>query len=176
MSAATLLETAAVARAGDQSSSIQEWLTFRLGEEEYGIDILSVQEIRTCEKPTRIANMPDFIKGVVDLRGIIVPILDLRMTLGMPSSRYDATTVTIVLNIHGRTVGAVVDAVSDVLELGADHVKPLPALSSSLNAEFITGIGSLTHDGRERMLLLLDLAALFRDLQGGRGDGSAVSV
>jgi len=107
-----------------------EYLTFRLGGEEYGIDILRVQEIRSYEQPTRIANAPHFIKGVVNLRGVIVPIVDLRLKLGCESAEYNGFTVVIVLNVRGRVVGAVVDSVSDVLELGADHIKPAPPAST----------------------------------------------
>ena len=94
-----------------------EYLTFRLGGEEYGIDILRVQEIRSYEPPTRIANAPSFIKGVVNLRGVIVPIIDLRVKLGCETIEYNAFTVVVVLNVKGRVVGAVVDSVSDVLAL-----------------------------------------------------------
>jgi purine-binding chemotaxis protein CheW len=104
-----------------------EFLTFRLGAEEYGIDILRVQEIRSYEQPTRIANSPDFIKGVVNLRGVIVPIIDLRLKLGCDTAEYNTFTVVVVLNVRGRVVGAVVDSVSDVLELGKDHIKPRPS-------------------------------------------------
>jgi purine-binding chemotaxis protein CheW len=103
-----------------------EFLTFRLGGEEYGIDILRVQEIRSYEQPTRIANAPHFIKGVVNLRGVIVPIIDLRLKLGCDTAEYNAFTVVIVLNVKGRVVGAVVDSVSDVLHqarvLAGGHV------------------------------------------------------
>src|SRR5689334_15386630 len=108
-----------------------EFLTFRLGAEEYGIDILRVQEIRSYEPPTRIANSPVFLKGVVNLRGVIVPIVDLRLKLGCESADYNGFTVVIVLNVRGRVVGAVVDSVSDVLELGKGEIKPAPELNSS---------------------------------------------
>src|SRR5262245_53933128 len=104
-----------------------EFLTFRLGAEEYGIDILRVQEIRSYEAPTRIANAPAFIKGVVNLRGVIVPIVDLRLKLGCESAEYNHFTVVIVLNVRGRVVGAVVDSVSDVLELNGEQIRPAPA-------------------------------------------------
>ena len=133
-----------------------EFLTFRLGAEEYGIDILRVQEIRSYEQPTRIANSPAFIKGVVNLRGVIVPIIDLRLKLGCESAEYNAFTVVIVLNVRGRVVGAVVDSVSDVLELEAQHVKPAPEVSTGAEARFITGIGSVG----DRMLILTDIEAL----------------
>jgi purine-binding chemotaxis protein CheW len=132
-----------------------EFLTFRLGAEEYGIDILRVQEIRSYEPPTRIANAPAFIKGVVNLRGVIVPIVDLRVKLGCDTVEYNEFTVVIVLNVAGRVVGAVVDSVSDVLELSQDCVKPAPELASSVDTSFITGIGNVG----ERMLILMDIEA-----------------
>ncbi|HWP19227.1 MAG TPA: chemotaxis protein CheW [Burkholderiaceae bacterium] len=134
----------------------QEYLTFRLGREEYGIDILRVQEIRGYEEPTRIANAPPFIKGVVNLRGVIVPIVDLRMRFGCEQVEYNGFTVSIILNVKGRVVGAVVDAVSDVMELPAEAVKPAPELSSAVDAKFITGLGQVG----DRMLILLDIESL----------------
>jgi purine-binding chemotaxis protein CheW len=133
---------AAVA-SGRAAARSGEYLTFRLGGEEYGIDILRVQEIRSYEPPTRIANAPHFIKGVVNLRGVIVPIVDLRLKLGCDTAEYNGFTVVIVLNVRGRVVGAVVDSVSDVLELAADHIKPAPELASGIDSGFITGIGSI---------------------------------
>jgi purine-binding chemotaxis protein CheW len=148
-----------------------EFLTFRLGEEEYGIDILRVQEIRSYEQPTRIANAPAFIKGVVNLRGVIVPIVDLRMKLGCAAAEYNTFTVVIVLNVKGRVVGAVVDSVSDVLELSADSIKPAPELSSAVDSGFITGIGAVKNgngdDAAERMLILMDIEALMASADMG---------
>ena len=148
-----------------------EFLTFRLGAEEYGIDILRVQEIRSYEQPTRIANAPDFIKGVVNLRGVIVPIIDLRLKLGCETAEYNTFTVVVVLNVRGRVVGAVVDSVSDVLELGKDHIKAAPELNSSVDASFITGIGSIkTGQGEkdpERMLILMDIEGLMSSADMG---------
>jgi len=140
-----------------------EFLTFRLGGEEYGIDILRVQEIRSYEQPTRIANAPHFIKGVVNLRGVIVPIIDLRLKLGCDSAEYNAFTVVIVLNVKGRVVGAVVDSVSDVLELTRDHIKPAPELHSNVDGHFITGIGSVG----DRMLILMDIEGLMSSADMG---------
>ncbi len=140
-----------------------EFLTFRLGGEEYGIDILRVQEIRSYEQPTRIANAPGFIKGVVNLRGVIVPIIDLRLKLGCETAEYNAFTVVIVLNVRGRVVGAVVDSVSDVLELSRDHIKPAPELQSNVEANFITGIGSVG----DRMLILMDIEGLMSSADMG---------
>jgi purine-binding chemotaxis protein CheW len=133
-----------------------EYLTFRLGAEEYGIDILKVQEIRSYEPPTRIANAPAFIKGVVNLRGVIVPIVDLRVKLACDSVEYNGFTVVIVLNVRGRVVGAVVDSVSDVLELAADAIKAAPEMHTAVDTGFITGIGSIN----DRMLILMDIEAL----------------
>lgn len=140
-----------------------EFLTFRLGAEEYGIDILKVQEIRSYEQPTRIANSPSFIKGVVNLRGVIVPIVDLRLKLSCESAEYNGFTVVIVLNVKGRIVGAVVDSVSDVLELGRDSIKPAPEMNSSVDTGFITGIGSVN----DRMLILMDIEALMSSADMG---------
>lgn len=140
-----------------------EFLTFRLGEEEYGIDILRVQEIRSYEQPTRIANAPSFIKGVVNLRGVIVPIVDLRLKLGCASAEYNGFTVVIVLNVRGRVVGAVVDSVSDVMELTRDHIKPAPEMNTTVDTSFITGIGSVG----DRMLILMDIEALMSSADMG---------
>ena len=157
------------ARAATQAGG--EFLTFRLGEEEYGIDILRVQEIRSYEQPTRIANAPAFIKGVVNLRGVIVPIVDLRMKLGCAAAEYNTFTVVIVLNVKGRVVGAVVDSVSDVLELSSDTIKPAPELSSAVDSGFITGIGAVKNgsgdDATVRMLILMDIEALMASADMG---------
>ena len=149
-----------------------EFLTFRLGAEEYGIDILRVQEIRSYEQPTRIANAPSFIKGVVNLRGVIVPIIDLRLKLGCDTAEYNAFTVVVVLNVRGRVVGAVVDSVSDVLELSKEEIKPSPQLNSSVDASFITGIGTVKGAEKEakdaeRMLILMDIEGLMSSADMG---------
>ena len=149
-----------------------EFLTFRLGAEEYGIDILRVQEIRSYEQPTRIANAPEFIKGVVNLRGVIVPIIDLRLKLGCESAEYNTFTVVIVLNVKGRVVGAVVDSVSDVLELSRDTIKPAPEMSSAVDAGFITGIGAVKNSDAERMLILMDIESLMASAEMGLIDQS----
>ena len=146
-----------------------EFLTFRLGAEEYGIDILRVQEIRSYEAPTRIANAPAFIKGVVNLRGVIVPIVDLRLKLGCANAEYNSFTVVIVLNVKGRVVGAVVDSVSDVLELQGEQVKPAPEMNSSVDVSFITGIGSVG----ERMLILMDIEGLMSSADMGLIEATA---
>lgn len=155
------------ARSALASQSGNEFLTFRLGAEEYGIDILKVQEIRSYEPPTRIANSPQFVKGVVNLRGVIVPIVDLRLKLACEKAEYNSFTVVIVLNVKGRVVGAVVDSVSDVLELSADSIKPAPEMASAVETSFITGISSVN----DRMLIMMDIEALMASAEMGLMDG-----
>jgi purine-binding chemotaxis protein CheW len=165
-----MTDAAVVARHEAARTAVQvggEFLTFRLGGEEYGIDILKVQEIRSYEQPTRIANAPSFIKGVVNLRGVIVPIVDLRLKLGCETAEYSALTVVIVLNVKGRVVGAVVDSVSDVLELAKDAIKPAPEMTSAVDAGFITGIGSVTTGDVQRMLILMDIEGLMASADMG---------
>ena len=158
----------AAAAGAARTARAGEYLTFRLGAEEYGIDILRVQEIRSYEPPTRIANAPSFIKGVVNLRGVIVPIVDLRLKLGCDTAEYNGFTVVIVLNVHGRVVGAVVDSVSDVLELADDLIKPAPEMNTTVDTSFITGIASVG----ERMLILMDIDALMSSADMGLMDSS----
>jgi purine-binding chemotaxis protein CheW len=149
-----------------------EFLSFRLGEEEYGIDILRVQEIRSYEAPTRIANAPSFIKGVVNLRGVIVPIVDLRLRLGCPSAEYTDFTVVIVLNVRGRVIGVVVDSVSDVLALGGDDIKPAPEMHSSVDAGCIMGIGCVKSGDVQRMLILTDIETMMSGADMGLLDSA----
>ena len=134
----------------------REFLSFTLGQESYAIDILKVQEIRGFETPTRIANTPDFIKGVINLRGHIVPIVDLRLKLGMDEARYDSTTVVIILNILKRVVGMVVDGVSDVVALAPGSIKPAPELGASLDTRYILGLATLG----DQLLILVDIERL----------------
>ncbi len=140
-----------------QTAMPREYLSFKLGAEEYGIDILKVQEIRGYEQPTRIANAPHFIKGVVNLRGVIVPIVDMRLRFDLPDVKYDSFTVVIILNVAHRTVGMVVDSVSDVLELPANQIKPAPEFNGAIDAAYITGLGTIKHGDDERMLILMDI-------------------
>lgn len=140
----------------DATARPREYLTFRLGEEEYGIDILKVQEIRGYEQPTRIANAPHFVKGVVNLRGVIVPIVDLRLKFGLVSAEYNDFTVVIILNLGSRVVGAVVDSVSDVMELSSEQIREAPEIDSGVDATYITGLGTLN----DRMLILLAIDRL----------------
>ena len=159
---------AQAAAAAPQASVGGEFLTFRLGAEEYGIDILRVQEIRSYEQPTRIANAPAFLKGVVNLRGVIVPIVDLRVKFGCESVEFNSFTVVIVLNVKGRVLGAVVDSVSDVMELSGDLVKPAPDISAAVDTSYITGIANVG----ERMLILTDIEALMSSDEMGLLDSA----
>jgi purine-binding chemotaxis protein CheW len=136
---------------------LKEFLTFRLGAESYGIDILKVQEIRGYEQPTTIANAPPFIKGVINLRGVIVPILDLRVKFRLPETQYDEFTVVIILNVASRVVGVVVDSVSDVLSLDPDAIRPTPEFASNtFDTKYITGLANLD----ENLLIMLDIEKL----------------
>jgi purine-binding chemotaxis protein CheW len=137
--------------------SASEFLTFRLGPESYGIEILKVQEIRSHETPTAIANAPAFIKGVINLRGVIVPILDLRIRFGLAEARYDDFTVVVILNVAGRLAGVVVDSVSDVLALAGDAIRPTPEFASAtFDTKYITGLGTVG----DQMIILLDIEKL----------------
>jgi purine-binding chemotaxis protein CheW len=141
----------------------RELLTFTLGNEEYGIDILKVQEIRGYDTVTTIANAPEFIKGVINLRGIIVPIVDMRIKFKLGNVTYNETTVVIILNIAKRVVGMVVDGVSDVTRLKQDEIKPAPEFGSSLDTQYLLGLGTLG----ERMIILVDIERLMssRDME-----------
>jgi purine-binding chemotaxis protein CheW len=135
---------------------VRELLTFTLGSENYAIDILKVQEIRGYEVPTRIANTPDFIKGVINLRGHIVPIVDLRLKLRIGEARYDGSTVVIILNILKRVVGVVVDGVSDVVSLPAEAIKAAPEFGGTLDTQYIFGLATVGED----LLILVDIEKL----------------
>ena len=137
-------------------TALREFLAFKLGGEDYGIDILRVQEIRSYEKPTRIAGTPECVKGVINLRGVIVPIVDLRIKLRMDSVHYDAFTVVIVLNIGRRVMGVVVDAVSDVITLQGEQLRPPPPFSAGLAGDHLLALAAVD----ERMLILVDIDKL----------------
>ena len=140
----------------DEHGLAQEYLTFTLGPEEYAVDILKVQEIRGYENPTTIANSPDFIKGVINLRGTIVPIVDMRIKFNVGTVEYTSFTVVIILNIAGRIVGIVVDSVSDVTMLRADQIRPAPEFAATVETKYINGLSTLG----ERMLIVVDIERL----------------
>lgn len=145
-----------MSQSNPSAANAGEYLSFTLGNEQYGVDILKVQEIRGYDQVTRVPDAPDYIKGVINLRGTIVPVIDLRLKLRLENARYDAFTVMIVLNVEQRVVGIVVDSVSDVIELAAEQIRPTPEFGAAVDTRFINGIG--TQD--ERMLILLDIETL----------------
>lgn len=156
--------TPQVAQAGAAAPTpIREFLAFKLGAEEYGIDILRVQEIRSYEEPTRIANAPAFIKGVVNLRGVIVPVIDMRLKFNLEQVNYDSFTVVIVLNIGTRVMGIVVDAVSDVITLTPEQLRPVPEFNAAIASDHLLAIGSID----ERMLILVDIEKLMSSSEMG---------
>jgi purine-binding chemotaxis protein CheW len=135
------------------NDGVLEALAFKLGNEEYGIKILKVQEIRGYETVTRIASAPEHVKGVVNLRGTIVPIVDMRIKLNLGEPTYDQFTVVIIRNLNDRVVGRVVDSVSDVISLTADQIKPAPDMGGALNTDYLVGLGTVD----ERMIILVDI-------------------
>lgn len=154
------MQTQTAIRAGS------EFLAFTLAKEEYGIDILKVQEIRGYEAVTRIANAPEFVKGVVNLRGIIVPIVDMRIKFKLGEPTYDQFTVVIILNINDRVMGMVVDSVSDVITLSAEQIKPAPEMGTTFSTDYLVGLGTLD----ERMLILIDIEKLMSSSEMGLAD------
>ncbi len=153
-------------------SKAGEYLAFTLGQEEYGIDIQKVSEIRSYESPTRIANAPAFVKGVINLRGLIVPIIDMRIKFNLGTPTYDQFTVVIILNIGHRVVGMVVDRVSDVTTLTPDQIKPAPEIGSAMNTDHIVGLGTI----EERMLILVDIDKLMTSADMGLIETSALAA
>lgn len=144
----------------------REYLAFRLGNEEYGIDILTVQEIRGYEISTQVANAPYFMKGFLNWRDIIVPILDMRIKFNLGEPTYDNLTVVIVLEIGDRFIGIVVDSVSDVISLAPEQIRPAPAMGTVMNTENLIGLGAL----EDRMLILMDIVKLMLSSEMGLAD------
>jgi purine-binding chemotaxis protein CheW len=144
-------------------TSNNEFLTFTLGSEEYGIDILKVQEIRGYDAVTTIAGAPEFIKGVINLRGTIVPIVDMRIKFRLGQPEYNQFTVVIILNIGDRVVGMVVDGVSDVITLTQDQIRPAPDFGATIDTRYLLGLGTVD----ERMIILVDIEHLMtsRDME-----------
>ena len=148
---------------GESKGDEQEFLTFTLGDEEYGVDILKVQEIRGYDTVTSLPDAPEFIKGVINLRGTIVPVLDLRLKFNLSKAEYNDFTVMIILNVADRVVGIVVDGVSDVIDLPEDAIRPTPEIGGTVETQYITGIGTLDN----RMLILLDIERLITSADMG---------
>ena len=144
----------------DPGGSTDQYLTFMLGEEEFGVDILRVQEIKGWEQATAIPNTPEYIRGVMNLRGTVVPIIDLRRRFELDSADYTATTVVIVLKVEGehstRTMGFVVDAVSEVYNVAVDNLQPAPDFGTRVNTQFVRGLAVI----EEKMIILLDFDRL----------------
>ncbi len=142
------------------AGAARQYLTFRLAGEEYGVDILRVQEIKGWERATRIPHAPSYMLGVTNLRGSIVPIIDLRRRFGLTVAEFGATTVVIVVRVAGenteRTVGVVVDAVCDVYSVADAAVQPAPEIGAGADSAFVKGLATI--DGK--MLILLDLDLL----------------
>ncbi len=143
-----------------RSVNTSEYLTFRLDTEEYGIDILKVQEIRGYDAVTKIAGAPNCVRGVINLRGVIVPIVDLRLLLHLAEAKCDGFTVAIILNLSGRVIGAVVDSVSDVLQLDPVQIKEAPTFRSTLDSNFVMGLGTIGSAEQARMIILIDIEKL----------------
>jgi len=161
--ASSISPAATTAEAGGLNVISRQFLAFRLGGEEYGIDLLKVQEIRGYENVTRIANAPDYIKGVVNLRGTIVPIVDMRLRFNLGDPVYDQFTVVIVLNIGRRVIGMVVDSVSDVTTLAPEQIQSAPDMGTTFDADYLMGMGTVG----ERMLILIDIEGLLSSADMG---------
>lgn len=144
-------------------NTMQEYLTFTLGEEEYAIDILKVQEIRGYDAVTRIANTPDYIKGVINMRGVIVPVVDMRLKFHLGNATYDQFTVMIILNLGQRIVGMVVDSVSDVIGLNPEEIRPAPDFGSTFDTQYLIGLANVA----ERMAIVVDIEKLMTSQEMG---------
>jgi len=149
----------------------REYLAFRLGDEVYAIDILKVQEIRVFEAVTKLPGAPDYIKGVINLRGLIAPVLDLRVKFGFKEAAYGPFTVVVVLYVHDRLVAVVADAVIDVVALTEDEIRPPPEFATSVNVEYVMGLGA----SGDHMLILLDIEKLISSQELGLFDAEATA-
>lgn len=140
------------------SASPQEFLSFMLGGEEYGINVQCVQALRGYEKVTQLTDAPDYIKGIINLRCGIVPVIDMRLKLGIVDATYNASTVVIILNVGWRVMGMVVDGVSEVMAFTKEQIKATPPIRGSLDAAYLLGLATVD----ERKLILIDIAKLMR--------------
>lgn len=148
-----------------------EFLTFTLGSEHYGLDIMKVKEIRGYEAVTKIANAPAFIKGVLNLRGDIVPIVDLRLKFDVGEATYNEFTIVIMLHIGERIVGIVVDAVSDVINIGSDEVKPPPQFGVAFDSQYLHGLVAVN----DHMVILLNIEKLISSQELGLFDATTAA-
>lgn len=137
--------------------SIQQFLTFTIGEEEYGVEIMKVREIKGWTETTRLPNSPDFMKGVINLRGVVIPIFDLRGRFSMGETNPDEKNVVIIIAVGERLIGVLVDAVSDILSVSEDQIRPAPKMETKLDEKFVSGLISVD----EKMVVVLDVENLF---------------
>src|SRR5690349_21965808 len=151
---------------------LREFLSFRLGHEDYAIDILAVQEIRMFEAVTKLPSTPEYVKGVINLRGVIAPVIDLRVKFGFEKAEYGPFTVLVVLRINDRLAAVVVDAVADVVALTEHEIKPAPELGSAMNIEYVMGLGARG----EQMLILLDIEKLLTSRELGIFDDETAAA
>lgn len=145
----------------EQDGTNQQYLTFTLDSETYGVDILKVQEIRGWTQETPIPNSPEFIRGVVNLRGSIVPVFDMRNRFNMSATEFTQYTVVIVVNVQGRTVGIVVDAVSDVVDYNEEDINPAPDFGSSIDSSFINGLATVD----DKMVIILNIDRMLQSCE-----------
>ena len=149
-------------------SAISQYLTFRLDHEQYGVEILAVQEIKGYSAVTPIPHTPAHVKGAMNLRGQIIPVVDLRVKFGLTAAPYDQFTVIVIVRVGARTVGLLVDAVSDVLDLPTAEIQPAPDLGAAVDVRFLRG---LARSG-EQLVLLLDLPHVLNDDELSAADGA----
>lgn len=138
------------------NGSLLQLVTFSINEEEFGVNILKVQEIIRIMEITRVPRSPEFVEGVINLRGRVIPIVDLRRRFGLAAIAHDKDTRIIVIELNSLVVGFIVDAVSEVLRIPADTVEPTPPVAAGVDSEYISGVGKL----QDRLLILLDLDKL----------------
>lgn len=144
--------------ASPHDAAASQYLTLNLAHEEYGVDILAVREIRGWTPVTRIPQAPSYVLGVLNLRGAIVPVIDMRLRFGLPREEYTANTVTVIVAVAGRNFGVVVDAVSDVLDVAPADLRPVPDMGTTVDTEYLKGLTAID----ERMVLLLDVDKLLQ--------------
>lgn len=144
-----------------ESSEILQLVSFKIGNEEFGVNILKVQEINRMMQITKVPNAPEFVDGVINLRGRIIPIIDLRIRLGMAKKEQDKSTRIVVVELDGKTVGFIVDEVSEVLRIPTNITEPPPPMVAGINADYITAVGKL----EDRLLILLDMEKILSDTE-----------
>ena len=150
----SLLEKAGQSLGAKSSSELLQLVSFKIGSEEFGVDILKVQEINRMVEITKVPQAPHYVEGVINLRGKVIPIVDLRTRFGLEGKEYDKDTRIVVVDISGNIMGMVVDSVSEVLRLPADTIEPAPEIAAGVNSEYIKGVAKLD----DRLLIFLDLS------------------